>query len=39
LVIAATAVLGFLALLLMKEPSGTITEVNEDGTVELIKVN
>jgi NNP family nitrate/nitrite transporter-like MFS transporter len=39
LVIAATAVLGFLALLLMKEPSGTITEVNEDGTVELIKVS
>ncbi len=39
LVIAATAVLGFLALLLMKEPEGTITEVNEDGTVELIKVS
>ncbi len=39
LVIAGTAVLGFLALLLMREPSGTITEVNEDGTVELIKVS
>lgn len=38
LVIAGTAILGFIALLFMKEPSGTITEVREDGTVELIKV-
>ena len=39
LVIAATAVLGFIALLFMREPSGTITEVREDGSVELIKVS
>lgn len=38
LVIAATAVLGFVALLFMQEPTGTITEVKEDGTVELINV-
>ncbi|GAC15024.1 NarK family nitrate/nitrite MFS transporter [Aliiglaciecola lipolytica] len=38
LVIAGTAVLGFVALLFMKEPSGTITEVREDGSVELINV-
>ncbi len=39
LVIAATAVLGFATLLLMEEPKGTITEVREDGTVELINVS
>lgn len=39
LVIAATAVLGFTALLLMEEPEGTITEVREDGTIELIRVS
>ncbi len=39
LVISGTAVLGFAALLFMKEPSGTITEVKEDGTVELIEVS
>ncbi|OFC72016.1 NarK family nitrate/nitrite MFS transporter [Alteromonas confluentis] len=39
LVISGTAVLGFVALLFMKEPSGTITEVKEDGTVELIEVS
>ncbi|WP_027857599.1 NarK family nitrate/nitrite MFS transporter [Marinobacterium jannaschii] len=38
-VIAATAVLGFLALLLLEEPKGHMVEVNEDGSVELIKVN
>ena len=38
LVISATAALGFVALLFMREPGGTITEVNEDGTVELIQV-
>ena len=38
LVIAGTAVLGFVTLLLMEEPEGTITEVREDGTVELINV-
>ena len=39
LAISGTAVLGFAALLFMKEPSGTITEVKEDGTVELIEVS
>ena len=39
LVIASTAVLGFVALLFMQEPSGTITEVREDGSVELISVS
>lgn len=39
LVIAATAVLGFSVLLFMEEPKGTMTEINEDGTVELIHVS
>lgn len=39
LVIAATAVLGFVALLFMQEPKGTITEVREDGSIELINVS
>jgi NNP family nitrate/nitrite transporter-like MFS transporter len=39
LVIAATAVLGFIVLLLMEEPKGAMTEINEDGTVELIHVS
>ncbi len=39
LVIAATAVLGFSVLLLMEEPKGAMTEINEDGTVELINVS
>ena len=38
LVIAGTAVLGFTALLFMEEPQGNITEIKEDGTVELINV-
>ncbi len=38
LVISGTAAFGFITLLLMKEPSGAITEVNEDGSVELIHV-
>jgi len=38
-VIAATAVLGFITLLFMQEPKGSMTEVREDGTVELIKVS
>lgn len=38
LVIAGTAVIGFTALLFMEEPQGNITEVREDGTVELINV-
>lgn len=39
LVIAATAVLGFSVLLFMEEPKGTMTEINKDGTVELIHVS
>ncbi|BDR16045.1 NarK family nitrate/nitrite MFS transporter [Vibrio sp. STUT-A11] len=38
-VIAATAVVGFVALLFMEEPSGKIAEVNEDGSVTLIDVS
>jgi MFS transporter, NNP family, nitrate/nitrite transporter len=37
-VIALTAVVGFVTLLFMEEPQGHMAEVNEDGTVELIKV-
>lgn len=37
-VIAGTAVLGFITLLLMEEPQGQMAEVREDGTVELINV-
>ena len=39
LVIAVTAVIGFVALLFMEEPKGSIAEVHEDGTVELISVS
>jgi len=39
LVIAATAVLGFFTLLLMEEPKGSMTEVREDGSIELINVS
>jgi len=39
MVIAATAVLGFVTLLFMEEPSGHMAEVREDGTLELIKVS
>ncbi|WP_432474302.1 NarK family nitrate/nitrite MFS transporter [Amphritea sp. HPY] len=38
MVIAATAVLGFVTLLFLEEPKGHMAEVNEDGTVELISV-
>ena len=38
LVIAATAVLGFVTLLFMEEPNGQIAEVNDDGSVTLINV-
>ncbi len=38
MVIAGTAVLGFVTLLLMEEPKGNMAEVNEDGSVELISV-
>ncbi len=39
LVIAGTAVVGFIALLFMKEPRGAIAEIHEDGTIELIQVD
>lgn len=38
LVIAATATLGIIAILFMNEPRGHMAEINDDGTVELIKV-
>ncbi|CAM3040731.1 NarK family nitrate/nitrite MFS transporter [Vibrio mytili] len=38
-VIAATAVVGFIALMFMEEPAGKIAEVNEDGSVTLIDVS
>ncbi|WP_298776407.1 NarK family nitrate/nitrite MFS transporter [uncultured Shewanella sp.] len=38
-VIAITALLGFVALLVMEEPSGQIAEINEDGSVTLIDVS
>ncbi len=39
MVIAGTAVLGFVALLFMNEPKGQIAEVRADGSVELINVS
>ncbi len=39
MVIAGTAVLGFVALLFMSEPKGQIAEVRADGSVELINVS
>lgn len=38
MVIAATAVVGFLALLFLEEPSGEIAEVDEHGEVQMIQV-
>ncbi|WP_338362976.1 NarK family nitrate/nitrite MFS transporter [uncultured Pseudoalteromonas sp.] len=38
MIIAASALLGLAALFFMKEPDGHMTEVNEDGSVELISV-
>ncbi|RXJ74038.1 MFS transporter [Veronia nyctiphanis] len=38
MIIAATAVLGFVTLFFMEEPSGKIAEVNDDGSVTLIDV-
>ncbi|MGF1679816.1 NarK family nitrate/nitrite MFS transporter [Photobacterium makurazakiensis] len=37
-VIAATAVVGFITLLMMEEPRGQIAEVNDDGSVTMIDV-
>ena len=39
LVIAATAVLGFVTLLFLEEPQGHMAEVDQDGNVQLINVN
>jgi NNP family nitrate/nitrite transporter-like MFS transporter len=39
IMIAVTAVLGFVTLLFLEEPNGHMTEVNDDGSVALIKVN
>ncbi len=38
MVIAATAVLGFLALLFLDEPKGEIAEIDEHGQVQMIQV-
>ena len=38
LLIAGTAVLGFVSLLFLEEPKGEIAEVSEDGTVQMISV-
>ncbi|MEH6648604.1 MAG: NarK family nitrate/nitrite MFS transporter [Motiliproteus sp.] len=38
MVIAATAVVGFITLLMMEEPKGQITEIGEDGSVQMIDV-
>lgn len=38
MVIAATAILGFIALLFLEEPKGEIAEVDEDGMVQMIQV-
>jgi MFS transporter, NNP family, nitrate/nitrite transporter len=38
MVIAATAVVGFIALFFLKEPSGEIAEVDEHGVVQMISV-
>jgi len=37
-VIAASSILGFIASYFLAEPKGHVSEVNEDGTVELIEV-
>lgn len=38
LVIAGTAIVGFITLLLMEEPKGSMAEIHEDGSLELISV-
>ncbi|OEE59095.1 MFS transporter [Enterovibrio norvegicus FF-33] len=38
LIIAGTAVVGFITLLFMEEPSGQIAEVNDDGSITMIDV-
>lgn len=39
IVIAATAIIGFIVLLMMDEPEGQIAEVMEDGSVQMIDVS
>lgn len=39
LIIAGTAVIGFVTLFFMEEPGGQIAEVRDDGSVELINVS
>lgn len=39
LIISATAAISLICLIFLQEPRGNITEVNEDGTVELIGVS
>jgi len=39
LVISATAVLGFIALLFLEEPQGHMAEVDNEGNVQLINVS
>jgi len=39
MVIAGTAVLGFVTLMMMEEPRGQIAEVMDDGTVQMIDVS
>jgi len=38
-IIGLTAAISLLCLIFLKEPEGTISEINEDGTVELIGVS
>ena len=38
-IIAASSILGFVASYFLEEPKGHVSEVNEDGTVELIEVS
>lgn len=38
MVIAVTAVIGFITLLFMEEPQGQMAEINADGSVQLINV-
>ncbi|OBU42285.1 MFS transporter [Photobacterium phosphoreum] len=38
IIIALTAVIGFVTLLALKEPSGKMAEINDDGSVTLIDV-
>lgn len=38
MIIAGTAVIGFIALLFLEEPRGEIAEIGEDGTVQMITV-